>query len=101
MVRETQPFDEAPSLSSWTPQRRDDVVSQPAGGETLLYDPVADAVHVLNATALAVWELCDGQHTAAQIETALRARFAGTGSRDVAGDVADTLARFQAERVLA
>jgi hypothetical protein len=100
MVRDAQPFDEGLSLASWTPRRRGDVVSQPAGVETLLYDPAADAVHVLNATALAVWELCDGRHTAAQTEAELCAHFVGTGGRDVAGDVARVLARFRAESVL-
>jgi hypothetical protein len=101
MVRDTQPLDEAPSLSDWTPQRRGDVVSQPVGGETLLYDPAADAVHVLNATALAVWELCDGRHTPAQIEAELRTRFAGIGDRDVTGDLAGILARLRAEGLFA
>ena len=27
----------------------------------MLYDETADRVHMLNATAAAIWELCDGQ----------------------------------------
>jgi hypothetical protein len=81
-------------------RRRQDVVFQASGADTLPYDPVADAVHVLNAAALAVWELGDGQHTAAEMANALRAHFAGTESRDLDGDVQATLARFRAEGLL-
>ena len=83
------------------PRRRSDVVCQAAGDETLLYDPIGDTVHVLNSTALAVWELCDGLHTPAEIEAALRVRFTGTEGLDLSGDVQTTLARFQAEGLLA
>jgi len=61
---------------------------------------VGDTVHVLNPAALVVWELCDGQHTPAEIEAALRARFAGTEGQDLSGDVQATLARYQAEGLL-
>ena len=79
------------------PRCRADVVCQSAGEETLLYDPLTDAVHVLNPTALAVWELCDGQHTLADIEAHLRAHFGDTLGQDVAGDVEAVLDTFEQE----
>jgi PqqD family protein of HPr-rel-A system len=79
------------------PCRRADVVYQSAGEETLLYDPLADAVHVLNPTALAVWELCDGQHTLADIEAYLRVHFGDPVGQDVAGDVEAVLDTFEKE----
>lgn len=82
------------------PRRRADVVCQSAGEETLLYDPLTDAVHVLNPTALAVWELCDGQHTLDDIEAHLRARFGGTAGQDLAGDVEAALATFEKEGLI-
>ena len=50
------------------PKRKPDVICRAAGQETLLYDSATDSVHVLNATARMVWELCDGCHTAAGSE---------------------------------
>jgi hypothetical protein len=82
------------------PYKRDDVVCKSARRETLLYDPVTDSVHVLNPTALIVWELCDGHHTPAEMEAALRARFGGTAKQDVAGDVQAVLALFENEGLI-
>ncbi len=76
------------------PSRRADVVAQRAGKETLLYDPVADTVHVLNATAWAIWEFCDGEHSLDEVEMRLRARFAAPSEQDVKGDIAMVLAVF-------
>ena len=87
-------------MTSDLPLRRPDVISQPAGQETLLYDPVADAVHALNRTAAAVWEMCDGQHTPADMAAHLCARFAIAPGRDVAADVQTALARFGQEGLL-
>lgn len=43
------------------PRRRDDVWLRSARDETSIYDPATKAVHILNDTALAIWELCDGE----------------------------------------
>ncbi len=85
------------SLVDWPfpPSRRADVVTQRAGKETLLYDPAADAVHVLNPTAWAVWELCDGRHTPTDIATRLRNVFADASGWDVTADVLAVLATFE------
>ncbi|MBM4457729.1 MAG: PqqD family protein [Chloroflexi bacterium] len=85
---------------SVTPLRRSDVIGQHAGRETLLYDPVADAVHTLNPTAWAVWELCDGRHTPADMATHLRAAFADVSDQDVDADVLAILAVFAREELI-
>jgi len=85
------------SSESWRPLRRQDLVDQAAGEETLLYDPTADAVHVLNPTAQAIWDLCDGRHTLADIETELRGRFASTSGRKLADDVSAAVASLGRE----
>jgi hypothetical protein len=79
------------------PKRRVDIISKSAGDETLLYDPATDSIHVLNPTALLVWQLCDGRHSPSEMEAVLRDRFAGTAERDIAADVAATLALFETE----
>ena len=86
--------------AAMAPQRRQDVIRRSAGQQTLLYDPAADAIHVLNPTALLVWELCDGQHTPAQIEALLRARFAAARQEEIADDVQAVLALFRDEGLL-
>ncbi|MDP8970523.1 MAG: PqqD family protein [Actinomycetota bacterium] len=45
------------------PLRRHGVRVDTSGSRPTLYDPVRDELHVLNDTALALWELCDGATT--------------------------------------
>lgn len=84
---------------SFRPRRRADVVRRGTSDETLLYDPHADAVHVLNQTALAVWDLCDGNHTAGDIEAELRRRFTVGAGNGVAENVHLVLDRFDREQL--
>lgn len=42
------------------PARKPDVWVHLARGENALFDPRSDTVHLLNDTALAIWDLCDG-----------------------------------------
>jgi hypothetical protein len=74
-------------VATWRPCRRSDLTIQRAGQDTLLYDPVADAVHVLNRTAWAIWELCDGQCTLDDMATRLQEGFASLPDQDVHGDI--------------
>lgn len=68
--------------------------------EVLLYHTGSGQVGVLNETAHAIWQLCDGRHQAHQIAAALAARFAGTGDRDLARDVADVVETLRARGFL-
>lgn len=43
------------------PLRRSDVWVRQAKRENAIYDPHGGSVHLLNETALAIWQLCDGQ----------------------------------------
>ena len=43
------------------PTRRPDVWLRQAGDENALFDQQNGSVHMLNETALAIWELCDGE----------------------------------------
>lgn len=48
------------NVTTERPARRPDVWLRQAEGENVVFDPKTGAVHILNATALAIWELCDG-----------------------------------------
>jgi hypothetical protein len=82
------------------PVRRSSVISKKLGDETVLYDQETRAIHVLNPTAILVWELCDGSHSPEDMEESLRAEFQAEGKAGVLEDVKSTIARFQAEGLL-
>jgi PqqD family protein of HPr-rel-A system len=43
------------------PQRRTDLTVETTPEEARLFDPETGEIHVLNASAYAIWELCDGR----------------------------------------
>lgn len=60
---------------------------------TRLVDPAGHTLHVLNGTALALWELCDGETTVTEMVAAACLLFDGD-ERTVRLDIEQTLARF-------
>ncbi len=54
-----------------TPLRRGQAWVQRDGDETAVYNPDTGMLHLLNASALAIWELCDGHTTAAEMAEAV------------------------------
>ena len=44
------------------PSRRADVFERSLEDEVVLYDSQGSVMHTLNATATAIWMMCDGQH---------------------------------------
>lgn len=82
------------------PIRKPDIALKHIGGETLLYGTEEQAIHVLNATAKLIWDLCDGQHTSADIERVIRSSFAVPEGRDVRSDIERTLTIFATKRLL-
>lgn len=81
-------------MSLTKPVRKPDIIVQDIGDETLLYSAEGQAIHVLNPTAKRIWDLCDGEHTAEDIEQALRASFSIAAEHDVMGDIRRTLEVF-------
>jgi hypothetical protein len=73
------------------------VLAKQLGDEVVLYLADGSAVHVLNRTALAIWSLCDGSHTAQEMEQTLRVQYAIPEEVDVAEDVRRTLGVFAAK----
>lgn len=53
------------------PVRRPEVWLRSAGDENALYDPDSASVHLLNETALAIWDLCDGDTKPAEMIDAI------------------------------
>ena len=49
------------SLSDQRPARAPLIWVRKTRGETLVYNPVTGGTHLLNETALAIWDLCDGE----------------------------------------
>jgi hypothetical protein len=76
------------------PVRKAGITAKGIGDETLLCSAKEEAVHVLNPTAKLIWELCDGEHTVADMEQAIRASFSVADEQDVSKDVQRTLDVF-------
>jgi hypothetical protein len=87
-------------MNTTKPVRTPGIIVQDVGEETLLYSAEGEAIHVLNPTAKCIWELCDGEHTTAELVQALRARFSIAGGYDVTADVVRTLEAFAAKGLL-
>jgi hypothetical protein len=67
--------------------RKPGVLERKMGVETILYTGQMDAVHVLNRSARLIWDLCDGSHTLADMEQALREQFAVGANVDLYPDI--------------
>jgi len=68
------------------------------GGETLLID--GDDIYVLNETAAFIWHLCDGQHSLADIEAALRQEYSVPEENDLRADITQTVEELRVKRLL-
>lgn len=80
------------------PKPREDVVFRSVSNDWVLYDPRTRDLHVLNATAAAVWSCCDGQSTARDIARALADALVDPPDFDVlVRDVEAALDRFHAQ----
>jgi|DewCreStandDraft_2_1066082.scaffolds.fasta_scaffold00296_2 PqqD family protein of HPr-rel-A system len=75
------------------PRRVADVTASDLDDELVLYNLRTDQVHVLNATAAAIWELCDGSLTADEIAAVLADACSVPLAR-VQPDVQNMLAEF-------
>ena len=55
------------------PRRRDDLIVEQIDGQATVGDPVTGAMHMLNETAFAVFQMCNGTSTTSQIADSLTA----------------------------
>jgi PqqD family protein of HPr-rel-A system len=75
------------------PVRKPGVWLRSSDNENVVFDPQTDSVHFLNATAMAIWVLCDGETTADEMIGAI-CELSGLPPDVVAEDVQQTLLRF-------
>lgn len=83
------------------PLRLAKIMQQTLDNETLLLDSQGDTVHVLNSTAFAIWELCDGKHTVEQMEAAIADQFELPSDHTLSQDIRQTLNLFLEKGLLA
>ncbi len=58
-------------MSAERPRPSTGLVECPVRDELLLYDPRTERVVALNTSARAIWALCDGRHSAADVAATL------------------------------
>jgi len=80
----------SPPSSVTRPRQRQNLRLRPIDDGALLYDPVRDSVHYLNATALYVWNRCDGAHSIRSIAQQLHCEFETVAIATIEADVAAT-----------
>lgn len=81
------------------PLRKRDVWLRQAGGEDVVYDPASGAVHMLNATATAIWVLCDGETDPDEMVDAI-CELSGLPREVVVEDVRRILLQFEEADIL-
>lgn len=81
------------------PKRKDNLVAEDMDDDVLVADFRKSEMHVLNPTAAAIWEMCDGEHTAEQIADTLAEHF-GVTAEEIQSDVANMLADFNEKGLL-
>ncbi len=79
---------------------RQDLRLRPIDDGALLYDPVRDSVHYLNATALCVWQQCNGAHSIAMISQKLHDEFDGIELDTIEADVTATCTQLLNDALL-
>ena len=75
------------------PARREGVWVRRAGDENALVDSTSSTVHLLNETALAIWELCDGKTEPEEMIAAI-VELSGVDRDAVSQDVERILTEF-------
>lgn len=76
------------------PVRREGLWVRRSGDENAVFDPASSAVHLMNETALAIWELCDGNTDPDEMITAI-CELSGMEREAVAEDVRRILSDFE------
>jgi hypothetical protein len=87
-------------LRSGNPIRKPQVWLRQADNENVVYDPETSAVHILNATATAIWVLCDGETTPDEMVEAV-CELSGLPREVVVEDLRRILVQFEEAEILA
>jgi len=81
------------------PRRRMDIVAREMQAEILLYDSKQDSTHLLNPTAAAIWEMCDGTRTPEEIAKEIL-QVLPADRKTVLADVKRIISEFSEEDLL-
>jgi PqqD family protein of HPr-rel-A system len=82
------------SVRQKKPRRRHEVWLRRVGSENALFNPATGSLHLLNDTAVALWDLCDGETTEEEMVTAI-CEVTGLHHDVVAEDVGRTIQEFE------
>lgn len=80
--------------------RRDGLIWQDVGEETLVYDETENLACSLNALAVAVWRCCDGDHTVEQIAGIVASAIELPEEVDVLDTVHEALTELDGHRLI-
>ena len=69
------------------PRSRSDVMTREIRNQKVLFDNVSQTSHVLNETAEFVWNLCDGEHSVAEMADEVRRAFDVPEDVDLGEDI--------------
>jgi hypothetical protein len=81
------------------PLRKPEVWLRQADNENVVFDPETNAVHILNATATAIWVLCDGETTPDEMVDAV-CELSGLPREVVVEDLRRILLQFEEADIL-
>jgi hypothetical protein len=76
------------------PRKRGQAWVQRDGNETAVFNPDTGMLHMLNPSALAIWEMCDGETTPTEMAEAIDA-VTGLGSDATTADVDTALVNLR------
>jgi PqqD family protein of HPr-rel-A system len=86
-------------LHDGKPARKADVWLRQSDTENVVYDPSSGTVHMLNATAMAIWVLCDGETDPEEMVEAI-CELSGLPGEVVTEDVRRILLQFEEADIL-
>jgi len=73
--------------------RRGDLVGPSEDGQWSIYNAETETLHLLNDSARAIWELCDGDTSAEEMAEAV-SKLTGVDYKDASKDVETTLVKL-------
>ena len=76
------------------PLQKKGILSRVIGDETMLYNPDAGYVHIINKTAAFVWDLCNGCRSPGEIAELLHDAYEVAENTDLESDVKEILKSF-------
>jgi hypothetical protein len=75
------------------PEQRGELVQSATSDGWTVYEPKTDSLHVLNDSARAIWELCDGKTSPSEMAHAI-SELTGLELERAQSDVTETLQRL-------